>query len=177
MAMTTERGSSDALANGQLPFGVESGKPGTKVLFRVEAGALLVEDPGVFGLGGWKEAVPLEQITAAEITDATRTSGLRVVMTGGIGLFWKKRDRFLVLERTTGQLTSQIVISAAHSALSEALAEITAYAAANADPDTVTTGAEATDVAGQLERLAGLLERGLLTEAEFEAEKAKLLSH
>jgi uncharacterized membrane protein YdbT with pleckstrin-like domain len=40
-----------------------------------------------------------------------------------------------------------------------------------------TGGSEVPDVAGQLEKLEGMLQRGTLTQEEFESQKARLLGH
>jgi uncharacterized membrane protein YdbT with pleckstrin-like domain len=40
-----------------------------------------------------------------------------------------------------------------------------------------TAGTEVVDVAGQLEKLEGMLQRGTLTQEEFESQKARLLGH
>ena len=109
---------------GRYIYGLNVGKPKDDIQFRIEDGRLEVKSLRPSWLGGWNTSVPLSEITSAEIVDADRISGMRVVMTGGIGLFWKKTDRFLVMNRSFGTMQSQVTISASWDNLNKALSAI-----------------------------------------------------
>lgn len=87
---------------------------------------------------------------------STMGIGAYVALVGGVMLIFASPDHALTTaERTPAGLPLQT-------------------AALNVDQDRI--GAEADDIVGQIERLASLRERGMLSETDFAAAKAKLLS-
>lgn len=71
----------------------------------------------------WSYEIPLESLHGARIETGERLTAMRIVVTGPIGFFWKKKDKFLVLEwDDPSGLNVPIVLS--FNAAERALAEI-----------------------------------------------------
>lgn len=155
--------------------GLPKGKSGVKMNFRVEDGALRlrVAMPGF--MGGFDEWIPVAEITGAEIVDQERVSGMRVVLTGWLGLLWKKHDRFLMVHRLVAGIDVPVMFTARLPALDETVREIVAARAALPESTLATATESARDPIAQLERLAALKDAGHLTAEEFDAQKRALL--
>lgn len=157
--------------SGNYVSGLDDGKPGEKVGMWVEDGDFVVHSPGPGWLGGFRSSVPLSEIVGATIQDKTRTSGLRVLALGPGALLWKKHDRFLVLDRDVQGFSSEVIVSAKQGALETLLRDIMA-----ARPEVADDPAMDDDPIATIERLAALRDQGVVTDEEFAAKKAELLS-
>jgi len=126
----------------------------------------------------WTYEIPLGSVHSARIETGERLVAMRIIATGIVGLLWKKKDKFLVLEwDEPSGLTVPVVLS--FNAANEALAEIQQAKMrmpeserASASPPSLTS---ASPVADRIRQLKQLLDEGVISEADYEAKKADLL--
>ncbi len=115
--------------------------------------------------------VPLTSITSVQLrepkfgTDGYIQFGLLGSIDSGGGMMAARHDENSVSFYKKDLANFQAVRSYVEQQISE-----------RSKPQVVVVGNEGTDVATQLQKLAGLKEQGLLTQEEFDSQKAKLLS-
>jgi hypothetical protein len=103
---------------------------------------------------------------------------MRVIATGLLGLLWKKKDKFLVLDRDESSgLNVPVVLSfnAAHEALAEIQSVSAAYRTSIGNHLQPVSATESTAVQ-RMRQLKELLDEGFITEAEFVEKRGSILS-
>jgi PH (Pleckstrin Homology) domain-containing protein/putative oligomerization/nucleic acid binding protein len=143
------------LNSGETIRAVTSGVyQGNTWLVTVTDQRILFLDKGMF-YGVTQVELPLRQINTISYTTGLLYGELRLIT--GSGRSVVKKIRKVEVEKISAIVSS--LVRSAHSPTTQ--------------PKTPTASA---DVASQLERLAKLMERGILTPDEFAAQKAKLLA-
>jgi hypothetical protein len=149
----------DEIQPGERVLRMAAGQHSNSVL-APHAGLLVLTDQRVFFLRqgmmrGANESVPIDLITAVSVRKGLRPSDIK----------------------TTGAQSNEIVRQVdktdAEAFASELRVLLARRASSATQPTPLSSGS---DVAGQPERLAALRDQGVLTETEFAAQKAKLLS-
>ena len=97
--------------------GFPVGKTGQEVNLGITDRALLVWREG------WSREIALKRLRTARLETGERLTAMRIITTGPIGFFWKKKDKFLVLEwDDPSGLNVPVILS--FNGASEALARI-----------------------------------------------------
>ena len=126
----------------------------------------------------WCYRVPLDSLRSARLDTGERLVAMRVIVTGGLGLLWKKKDKFLVLEwDDPSGLNVPIVLSfnSADQALSEIQVAKAARPLTKLEVVTDTSEPSTLSVADRIRQAKLLFDDGIISEAEYETKKAKLL--
>lgn len=127
----------------------------------------------------WGYEIPLETLRSARIETSDRLVAMRVITTGMFGLFWKKRDKFLVLEcDDPSGLDVPIILS--FNGANEALADIQQAKSKMVGTEQTTdsqspAASSSSSAADSIRQLKQLFDEGMITEADYLAKKTELL--
>jgi hypothetical protein len=118
-----------------------------------------------------EKSIPLRNITAVQFKAAGWTAGyIQFTLVGGIdrpgGVMEATKDENAVLFTKEQQKAFEALKAEVERRVDEL----------HRNPATTSPGAPPPGLVDELERLASLMDRGLLTRSEFEASKAKLLA-
>ena len=163
--------------------GMAVGKPGQLVELKIEEEVMCVGHSALFGTWGYEVPVACIDDVTVDFMDSHVTAG-RVLLTGILAFAMKKKEYVLAIDYDNKGRLEHALFGGEHRDLEKARQQIVAAIDVLPQPPPSAPRpsrrrrqrAQDTSVTAQLEKLAELRDKGIVSDAEFAAKKADLLA-